>query len=294
MFNAQGDVVALVDGTGKVVVEYSYDAWGQPLTITGSMMDTLGKANPLRYRCYVYDEETGLYYLGSRYYNPVMGRFINADSYISMGHDILGGNLFTYCANNPVNHLDPTGHFVSELLEWFESIGESVVNTIAGWAPAYGVCGGAAIADGPLPMGDVLGFLGAIGVTFGAIGYGIYQASTKSDSKAKDKSSAIIVKKKSAPTVIYRYGGTNPGNLTPKKKDASTGLSFSTIPRPGAAVTTMEALNATGIVYAVKDGATHVSVRPVSGSMQDWINAGSGSIWTQAVKAVVIKWDGVN
>lgn len=56
----------------------------------------------------------------------------------------------------------------------------------------------------------------------------------------------------------------------------------------------MEALNATGIVYAVKDGATHVSVRPVSGSMQDWINAGSGSIWTQEVKAVVIKWDGVN
>ena len=294
MFNAQGDVVALVDGTGKVVVEYSYDAWGQPLTITGSMKDTLGKANPLRYRCYVYDEETGLYYLGSRQYNLVMGRFINADVYILTGKNIFGSNLFAYCENNPVNHLDPTGHFVSELLEWFESIGESVVNTIAGWAPAYGVCGGAAIADGPLPMGDVLGFLGAIGVTFGAIGYGIYQASTKSDSKAKDKSSAIIVKKKSAPTVIYRYGGTNPGNLTPKKKDASTGLSFSTIPRPGAAVTTMEALNATGIVYAVKDGATHVSVRPVSGSMQDWINAGSGSIWTQAVKAVVIKWDGVN
>ena len=48
MFNAQGDVVALVDGTGKVVVEYSYDAWGQPLTITGSMKDTLGKVNPLR------------------------------------------------------------------------------------------------------------------------------------------------------------------------------------------------------------------------------------------------------
>lgn len=64
--------------------------------------------------------------------------------------------------------------------------------------------------------------------------------------------------------------------------------------KAGAAVTTMEALNATGIVYAVKDGATHVSVRPVSGSMQDWINARSGSIWTQAVKAAVIKWDGVN
>ena len=61
MFNAQGDVVGLLDGTGKLVVEYTYDAWGQPLTITGSMKDTLGKANPLRYRCYVYDEETGMY-----------------------------------------------------------------------------------------------------------------------------------------------------------------------------------------------------------------------------------------
>ncbi len=90
MFNAQGDVVALVDGTGKVVVEYSYDAWGQPLTITGSMKDTLGKVNPLRYRCYVYDEETGLYYLGSRYYNLVMGRFINADDRLLTGQIFLG------------------------------------------------------------------------------------------------------------------------------------------------------------------------------------------------------------
>ena len=53
-----------------------------------------------------------------------------------------------------------------------------------------------------------------------------------------------------------------------------------------------EALNATGVVYAVQDGPTHVSVRPVGATMEDWINAGSGSIWTQAVKSVIIKWDG--
>ena len=64
------------------------------------------------------------------------------------------------------------------------------------------------------------------------------------------------------------------------------------VPMPGAAVTTIEALNATGVVYAVQDGPTHVSVRPVGATMEDWINAGSGSIWTQAVKSVVIKWDG--
>ena len=57
-------------------------------------------------------------------------------------------------------------------------------------------------------------------------------------------------------------------------------------------MTTIEALNATGVVYAVKDGATHVSVRPVCGTMEEWINAGSDSVWTQAVSSVVIKWDG--
>ena len=91
--------------------------------------------------------------------------------------------------------------------------------------------------------------------------------------------------------IIYGY-------LTPSSRDVALyqitgkGLSFSTIPQSGAAVTTIEAVNATGILYAVKDGPTHVSVRPVGASMEAWINAGSSSIWTQAVKSVVIKWDG--
>lgn len=97
--------------------------------------------------------------------------------------------------------------------------------------------------------------------------------------------------------MIYRYGGTNPGNLTPSQKDSTTGLSFSTIsPRMGgrAAVTTINTLNETGIVYAYQDKLTHVSVVPVGVSIQTWINEGSGSIWTQAVKSVVVKWDGGN
>ena len=71
-------------------------------------------------------------------------------------------------------------------------------------------------------------------------------------------------------------------------------MSFSTVPAPGCAVTTIEALNATGIVYAVQDGVTHVSVYPVGGTMADWVSAGPSSIWTQAVKLVTIKWDGVS
>ena len=68
-------------------------------------------------------------------------------------------------------------------------------------------------------------------------------------------------------------------------------MSFSTVPKSGAAMTTIGAINATGLVYAVKDKPTHVSVKPIGGTVEDWINAGSSSAWTQAVKSVVIKWD---
>ena len=82
-----GDVIALIDSNGKKVVEYKYDAWGRRLSKTGTMASTLGTLNPFQYRGYVYDEETGLYYLRSRYYNPEWGRFINGDLIVS-------GNMF--------------------------------------------------------------------------------------------------------------------------------------------------------------------------------------------------------
>ena len=102
--NAQGDVTGLVNSSGTQVVTYTYDAWGSPLTTTGTMADTLGKLNPFRYRGYVYDTETGLYYLGSRYYNPETGRFINADGYVSTGQGIVGNNMFAYPAADPRLH----------------------------------------------------------------------------------------------------------------------------------------------------------------------------------------------
>ena len=114
--NAQGDVTGLVNASGTRVVTYTYDAWGNPLATTGSLAATLGAQNPLRYRGYVYDTETGLYYLQSRYYNPGWGRFINADSQVSAGSDLIGMNLFAYCENNPCNYADPTGHFLSAII----------------------------------------------------------------------------------------------------------------------------------------------------------------------------------
>ena len=135
----------------------------------------------------------------------------------------------------------------------------------------------------------------AAAVVIGATAVGIYNATTKSNTDADSKAKEAITIP-SPPTVIFRYGGTNPGNFVPTARDVATntGLSFSTIPKAGAAMTTIEALNATGVVYAVQDGATHVSVKPIGGTIAEWRNAGSSSVWTQAIKSVVVRWDGGN
>ena len=105
----QGDVVSILNASGIEVVRYIYDAWGNPISTTGTLATTIGFYNPLRYRGYVYDPETELYYLQSRYYNPEMGRFINGDNYPSTGQGLIGNNMFAYCGNNPVFREDDGG-----------------------------------------------------------------------------------------------------------------------------------------------------------------------------------------
>jgi RHS repeat-associated protein len=102
--NAQGDIMGLFDRTGTVVVEYSYDAWGNILSITGSLASTVGAKNPYRYKGYRFDNETGWYYLQSRYYNPKFGRFIDADDI-----QYAGDNMFEYCYNSPLMISDIKG-----------------------------------------------------------------------------------------------------------------------------------------------------------------------------------------
>ena len=109
VYNGLGDVMEILDKDGNAVVSYLYDAWGAPISITGPMASTLGVQNPIRYRGYYYDTETGLYYLQSRYYDPVVGRFLNADGLLGANGDLMSYNLFAYCSNNPVNMSDPTG-----------------------------------------------------------------------------------------------------------------------------------------------------------------------------------------
>ena len=107
--NLQGDIVAILDSTGTAVVNYVYDAWGRPISKTGSMAGTLGTVQPFRYRGYVYDEETGLYYLRSRYYNPNLGRFVNADRVFDANASVTTYNQYAYCDNCPVIYLDSEG-----------------------------------------------------------------------------------------------------------------------------------------------------------------------------------------
>ena len=119
--NQQGDVERVISADGTILASYTYDAWGNVLTSEGS----LATANPIRYRGYYFDTETSLYYLQSRYYDPAIGRFINADNYATTYKTSTGANMFAYCLTNPANCKDDGG----ELANWL--IG-GVVGAVAG------------------------------------------------------------------------------------------------------------------------------------------------------------------
>ena len=126
--NPQGDIVAIYNSSGTKVVSYTYDAWGNCTTTNHNISGTNSYAtyNPFLYRSYYYDSELGFYYLNSRYYDPAVGRFINADALISTGHGLLGYNMFVYCNNNPISFIDSTG-----FLAWPGEIHNAVVEHIA-------------------------------------------------------------------------------------------------------------------------------------------------------------------
>ena len=108
ILNLQGDVVQIIDEGGVLQAEYVYSPWGEVISAEGD----LAEINPLRYRGYYYDSETGFYYLRSRYYDPENHRFINADTYASTDSgDAIACNMFAYCNNNPVVFLDSTGMY---------------------------------------------------------------------------------------------------------------------------------------------------------------------------------------
>ena len=110
--NLQGDVIAIYDASGEKKVEYAYDAWGN-CTIVYAEDLAFANANPIRYRGYYFDRETGLYYLNARYYSPEWRRFISPDDTEYLDPETPNGlNLYAYCGNDPVNYADPSGHSV--------------------------------------------------------------------------------------------------------------------------------------------------------------------------------------
>ena len=169
--NLQGDVVKILTASGAVVANYSYNAWGKLLSSSG----TMASVNPIRYRGYYFDAETGFYYVSSRYYDPEICRFINADdtSYLGANGDFISYNLFAYCLNNPVNRTDDGGNWSG-----WATAGLIVGAVLCVAAVTVLTCGvGTATLAGAVAVGAAKGAL--IGAAAGtALGAGVGYAST--------------------------------------------------------------------------------------------------------------------
>ena len=161
----QGDVEKIYSASGELKAEYSYDSWGK-CTIKQSVSG-IAEANAFRYRGYYFDGESGLYYLNSRYYDPIIGRFISPDSLDYLDPSAVGGlNLYAYCGNNPIMYVDPEGHsFLLACLIIFAVIGLVLGGTILG-IRAYQE----GLRDWDLALNIGLGALfgGLVGAIFGA------------------------------------------------------------------------------------------------------------------------------
>ena len=172
--NAQGDIILIKDENGTPRVKYEYDPWGN---VTYSVFnydnygeitdEELAKLNPIRYRGYYYDEESKLYYLMTRYYDPWAGQFISPDSFDFLDPETIGGvNLYAYCNYNPVMNVDPSGHLFFTIL---------LIGIVAGAAIGATVNGVQAYKDGArgwevvsaVAKGAVVG--GLIGAAAGAV-----------------------------------------------------------------------------------------------------------------------------
>ena len=178
LLNVQGDVVALMNTSGTIVARYSYDPWGVPTVMnsSGTVMEQptfIGNINPLRYRGYYYDTETGFYYLQSRYYDPAIGRFISADTFATTDcNGFLSSNMFAYCENNPVNRSDPSG-------EWFHLVIGAAVGIASQYAcdVVANLCAGASWSEALKPQSTIAEYAGAaVSGALAASGVGVVGA----------------------------------------------------------------------------------------------------------------------
>ena len=170
--NMQNDIVEIIDTNLNSVVKYTYDAYGN-VFISGTLSSTIGELNPYRYRGYYYDEETGLFMMGHRYYSPELCRFIQPDDIEYLDPSSINGlNLYCYCHNNPIMYYDPSGH-MPEWAMWLVGgvlLAGSIALTIATWGAASGtiLASVKAIAIGATISGITSA---AIGTVAGGISY---------------------------------------------------------------------------------------------------------------------------
>ena len=175
--NAQNDVIAIVNSNNETVVSYQYDSWGKLLSCEDtSEKDIVSFINPYTYRSYFYDSDTEMYFLKSRYYNPELCRFINADGYVQTGQGVLSLNTFAYCVNNPIIFADETGQFIGAIVGGIigaisggisaKSNGRTVLSGVIGGFVGGFVCG--LIADAGAALSCVTGGL-ALAVIGGAL-----------------------------------------------------------------------------------------------------------------------------
>ena len=300
----RGSTTAIVGADGKLQKGYSYDTFGaieesgsksflNEVTFTGSVTDT----------------STGLQYMNSRYYDSSTGRFLTQDSYSGSPYDPWTQHLYSYCGNNPVNMVDPTGHF-TEALPWLGPIWGGALAEPSPFGEVFAVAAtiGALLLAGDLssssnssvttcpanpPMVEYISkdHVAPIPMNPGKLEYvtkdrvlpnipanpPMLQYVDKAAVKEKDKEVPIAIEKTGSldSTPIYRWGSDSYYNLTPRATDYF-GLSFTTVKPTGKnyVETTMQAVNSTGVLVAIQDSATHVSVRPtIPGLMVDWMNS---------------------
>ena len=159
--NLQGDIIGIVDSKGSQVVVYRYDAWGEVLVSSDASGFGLAQINPLRYRGYYYDQETGLYYLQTRYYDPKVRRFLNADDASVLTKDpeqLTEKNLYAYCDDNPVMYRDDAGMFVITVAQ----VGLGVLGMVTNVATCYiaAKATGQEFGIGDLVIAAAAGFVG--------------------------------------------------------------------------------------------------------------------------------------
>lgn len=175
-WNLLGNVVAIYDTSGNMVAKYLYDAFGNCTISNETTSYDVANANPIRYRGYYYDDDTGLYYCNARYYSPKWRRFISPDDTAYLDPESVNGlNLYCYCNNDPVNYVDPSGHE----FEWWQKILIGTAFIVAGAlvTAAIASTGGFAAAFGAALLTSIKATAASAAIGAG-IGFAVGAATT--------------------------------------------------------------------------------------------------------------------